>query len=709
MRTKLVTALAVVGALSLGGGFINSAWPQAASGDVLVKTAEPVDLSSAAGEVTARLSPQLIQKIGKGGESVRLVGSARGVKAGAGSQSTIGQIVWNGVTADVNGRKRVAPLDKPLTSQFVTRATTVPSGTDVKAAGDEAAIIAAARKLFDVPAEETRKADSEKKETRPKNAAPVGGGGSSNDLAANGYQPAPAVMKPEKVELPTAYGTTTEGCMPRVDEAQGVVILQARQTTTTGGVVSSAGACSDTMDRYNIQKSYASCGDRLDTAARKAYAQFRKYWTDDQGRTSYLGDCVDDRETVFDMTDDVAACSYDVDFSGMMAFERAELVYTNRSNQRVLVEGCQRTAKAGLPVTKSVDGCTFRHDFTAHVSYQKKKMVYTDPNNAVVAVTECADDPQETYAHVDVRNVCSDLVDQASGKAWPQRRWQIQPPTGALWISECEPVQESATDLVATVEGCESIFFHYIDAGQSFGAQRFYYSFDGATRTYVTGCEQSTVAYPHQTEIQGYEYHDPEKYGLPKTALYINTGVGRVDVSPAQVRAGAAHLPYIYVRQTTAALPDQKYWEGCNAYAPTALTDVYKRPDNTEVSYAVGAGTPTGPVDECSRVTQTQTVYAYTNGAGYPTHFWIGFNGASLIRWPLSGAGNAAIGQGYNMCSGGSSRSPVSATFTHFLQNQSRVVTTYPNDGGTTYSAWSNVGAAYAQSNFSCTEIFDAS
>lgn len=685
--------------------------PQVAPGaaETTVKTVENLDLADPTpNPVTARLGNRITARIGKGGDSVRLVGTARGVKSGAGSQATIGQVVWNGVQADVNGRKRQAPLDKPLLSSFVLRSTSVPSGTDVKATGDLDGLVAAAKRLFDVPVEEARKAENDKKEPKQR-TAPVGGGGSSNDMAAQ-YQPLPPPpAKAEAPELPTATGITTEGCTPRVDEAQGVVIVQSRVATSTGGVVTVQGACSDSEVRYMIQKSYASCSDRLDVAARKAYAQLRKYWTDDQGRTSFLGDCVDDPETTFDLTEDVAACANEVDMRAMMAFERAELVYTDRQNQRVMVEACRRTGAAGLAVARTAAGCTFRHDFRGHVSYQQRKFVYTNAGGSVVTVAECSDDTAEAYAHSDVRNVCADLVNQGAAKAFPQRRWQIVPPAGPLWISECEPVADESTSLVATVEGCESVFYHNLSAGQSFGANRHYYSWDGgATRTYVNNCQQSTVSFQHQSEIQGYEYHDPEKYGLAKAAIYIMPPIGRVDVSAAQVREGAAQIPYTFARTTTIPKADQKYWEACNAYTPTEITDYYKRPDATEAAYVKGPGASVGPVDECTRVTETRTVYVYTVGSGSPQRFTLWVNQVSPTSWPLTGPGTAAIGPQYNSCTGGSSRTPSSATFQHYSQNQSRVKTTYPNGSSVTYSSWSSSGAALVAFTFGCTEDYDA-
>lgn len=665
---------------------------------VTVAGLELIELSPTS--LTARLSPQLAARIGKNGDLVRLVGSSRASKSAAASQTLIGQIVWTGVQAEINNRRRQVPLDKPLTSAFAVRMSSLPAGTAIKAAGDIEGLIAAARRLFDLAVEDPRKADAEKQKRAPANS--VGGGGSRNELAES-YRPLPPPAVATKApDLPVVTGLTRDGCAARVDAAQGVVIVQSRTETSQGGTITSQGPCTDSEIRYAIQKSYASCTDRIDVPARKALAQVRRFYADEEGRTIYLSDCVDDPENEFKLVEDAGNCTYDVDLAAMMAFARSELVYTNRQNQRVLVEACHRYATVGLPVSRTADGCTFRHDFQAKISYQQKRFVYTNPNHAVSIVAECSDDENELYPHVEIRNACANLVDEGAKRAFPQRRWRIVPPAGPLWISECEPVSAEGSDIVATVVGCESVYFHSVAAGQSFGAERHYYSFDGgATRTYITSCQQSTVAYPHISETQGYENHDPEKFAYARTAIYIDTPVGRVDVSPAQVREGAPQIAYIFSRQTIAAQPDRKFWEGCNAFVPTSLTDVFVRPDGSEALYAIGPGAISGPVDECARVTQTQSVYSQTritlNTQGHlrlcnpSLPPCIEANGPALNL----GAGWA----GYTSCITGAGHA---GAFVHMVQPQSRIATTYPNGVGTSYSAWSPTGAEQVAATYSC-------
>ena len=377
-----------------------------------------------------------------------------------------------------------------------------------------------------------------------------------------------------------------------------MVIVQSRQTKSEGGAVTPTGACTDSETRYPIQKSYSVCQDQVELAELKAYPQFRKYFVGESGETSYLGECEKDTAGFYAVTEDAKACTYQVNLEQMQARERAELVYTNKNNTRVVVRGCEATAKAALPIIESEGGCSLRHDFQAKVSYQQKKKTFTDHEGVLRVVSDCADVGQ-AMAHEDVRGVCADLVDNQAGKAYPQRRWRITPSSGPLFITECTPVAEEATGLAATVEGCESVFFHNVSAGQSFGANRWFYQFTNGVKTFVTGCQQSTQTFTHQSEIQGYENYDVGKYALPKTAIYINSPVGRVDVSAAQVRDGAAQIAYSFKEQKTVSLPEAATYDGCNKYVPSALSDIYKRPDGSEAIYPVGPGPTTGPTNVC--------------------------------------------------------------------------------------------------------------
>jgi hypothetical protein len=295
-----------------------------------------------------------------------------------------------------------------------------------------------------------------------------------------------------------------------------------------------------------------------------------------------------------------------------MAQEQGQLYYLDRLSARVMVRDCAPTTTAPIAVTPNTAACTLRTDFTNMIAIQQEAWQFTDQAGSVHKVTSCVDSTI-TYPITNIYGVCPDLVMSDKSAAFKQVRSQISPPSGAQYLTDCSPSQSAGDEVTpaTTVSGCETTFFNYIDQGQSYGAWRWFYQFAGGSPVYITSCLQSTTVYPQQVEIQGYLYNDPQKTAQPKTDIYINTPVGRVDVSPAQVRPGAANVAYLYERTANTARPSSMYWVGCEAYQPTDKTDTYQRPDLTEVSYLVGPGPVVDMGDQCTRTIQYQTVYAY--------------------------------------------------------------------------------------------------
>jgi hypothetical protein len=254
-----------------------------------------------------------------------------------------------------------------------------------------------------------------------------------------------------------------------------------------------------------------------------------------------------------------------------------------------------------------------------------------------------------------------------------------------------------------TTAGCESTFYHYIDAAQSFGAHRFYYQWSGEPPVYLTSCQQSPTVYPHKVEQQGWQYDDPAKSAKAKTAIYITPPIGRVDVSAAQVRSGAVAVAYVYARSAETARPGSKYWVGCHAYQPTDRSDVYRRPDGTEVAFAIGPGTTAYLGDECIYTTESRIIYGYSTVTS-PLALDSGssFVGLSPGAQYSGGPYTEPHWAGYVACG-----NPPS-TVTDYNAQQIRTRIVYPNNAGTTYTAWSTSGYSvrasktFASINGSC-------
>lgn len=447
----------------------------------------------------------------------------------------------------------------------------------------------------------------------------------------------------------------------------------------------------DPNSLHIIQKDYTSCTDKVDLADLKAFAQYQLYYTDSAGKNQYVNKLCQPDTAAFPIQADASACHYAVDIAHLTAQEQAELYYMNRLAVRVKVQDCSPDATAPVPVTQTADGCVMRDDLVNHVSIQQKKYVFTDAEGTVEDASPCQDS-SETYQMTAVYGVCADLVLSDNSAAFKQIRWQVSPPSGTRYVTDCEPSQSSGdeTTVQATTNGCETTFFNYIDQMQSVGAQRFYYEWDGGSPIYVTACLQSSVVYPMQSEIQGYAYNDPQKTAQPKTALYIMPPVGRVDVSPAQVRAGAADIAYTFEKTTVSGLPNQIYYQGCEEYEPTNSVDYYLRPDKTEVSYVTGPGPTSDLGDHCVRTTENQTAFGYQN-LSYPAELWdrtgnVGCQG-NFTRLAAGAHPECGYPQ-YQMCSTSETGASITVTVVDF--NQQRVATKYP-DGSVTYSPWQTI------------------
>jgi hypothetical protein len=364
---------------------------------------------------------------------------------------------------------------------------------------------------------------------------------------------------------------------------------------------------------------------------------------------------------------------------------------------RIMVRDCAPTAKAPIPVTPNTAACSLRTDFTNKIAIQQEAWQFTDTLGTVHNVTSCVDSTI-TYAMSTIYGVCPDLVLSDRSAAFKQVRSQITGPSGPQYLTDCAPSQDAADEATptTTVAGCETIFFNYLDQGQSYGAWRYFYQFAGGSPVYLTSCLQSTTVYPQQTEIQGYLYNDPAKTAQPKTAIYIMPPVGRVDVSPAQVRTGAANVAYRFERETNNARPSSIFWVGCEAWQPTDLTDTYLRPDNTEVSYLIGAGPNVDMGDQCTRTTQYQTVYAYASvdQQGY-------LYGPAIPNGVYAYPGNV----NYGSITGCLTQVlGATMTVTNYYQQQARTVTTLPAgaSGTSSYGAWANNGGTINGGSVSC-------
>src|SRR5260221_4229331 len=461
-------------------------------------------------------------------------------------------------------------------------------------------------------------------------------------------------------------------CPARVNEAAGFAedIYKLFYTNATGRV--DVGQCTPDPNRlYVIKDDFTSCPDKVDLPNLVAYAQFTTYYLDVAGVKHPVNQQCQPQADAFKINTDITVCPYAVDMSQHTAQEQGQLYYLDRLSARIMVRDCAATTTPAVTVTSNTAACALRADYTALVAIQQEAWQYVDAKGSVQNVTSCTDSTI-TYPITPVYGACPDLVLSDRSAAFKQVRMQVTTLKGPQYLTDCEPSQTPGDEAIAstTVTGCETTFFTYVSQAQSFGSWRYFYQFTGSAPVYLTSCLQSTTAYPIQSEIQGYAYNDPQKTAQPKTALYIMPPGGRVDVSAAQVRDGAASVAYTFLRTTNNGRVGAIYWVGCEAYQPTDQTDTYARPDATPVSYVIGAGPTADMDDQCTRTTQYQTIYAYSIGGG----------SAGFVYGPNQPNGEAIYAGAYGydgpMTSCASRQPRGSMTVTNYHQQQARTVTT---------------------------------
>jgi len=476
------------------------------------------------------------------------------------------------------------------------------------------------------------------------------GSGSDGDLSEFEL---PETIEAAAAEAEVIVGTTYEGCSPLIDLANDVVTLQT-QLTQNG---SPDGNCSNSGETFSLQKSYSGCGEQVNEASRVAYPMYKRFWTKDgssqfvdtecqidmnqryEFKKSYSGctddvdrtagmayarfrnyyvdgsgttqmvdaDCQRDEEAAFALTEDRASCLWNADYSTMVATPQAELVYTDRLGQRNVVDSCAVTTAMqvlSVPIVEDASRCSYRHDYTAGVSYSQSEMTYTRDDGVEIIGQACSDDGV-TFAHQTDTEICDATTDLTAYTAIP--RYQLYITTGdnqAEYISNCTPDTENAVALTKTGSGCETTFFHNVSAGQSNGAARFYHTLNGSPE-YVTTCEQDTdVTYAHEESTVSWQHNDVTRSSQPLTRLYFNApGVGEVEVSSAQVRAGAPDVGYT-LSTTEVRATGTTYTDGsCDKYTENANFDVWLRADNTEFEEQKSVAASTGPTNACAVTT----------------------------------------------------------------------------------------------------------
>lgn len=545
----------------------------------------------------------------------------------------IGQVVLAGV--EKNGKVEALPAES-FAGQFdLPKAAQLDPAAPVVVQGDAAALLAALNRLKNLsPKVAAAPVEPPQTKDNNRNAQQSSGGVKENSQAAAYRTPEPLAVAQE---LPEGVRVTEAGCSVRIDVAQLKAVQQSRTETTKGGAVVSESACSDSETSFPLQKSYSVCSDAVDLTARTATAQYVLFYTDAGGARQEVAECVPDAERVFPIAENLTACTVSLDYAANKAIPQASLIYRNVNNVEVQVRGCQASeTKPAVAMTATTNGCTIRHDFAAGKSYQQETRSYL-LDGITYQAGGCSDNGTE-YAHSKIYKdqagafVCSPVVDMTGKTVTVQSRIGITVGGIGQYIGECTPDAGGPLGLVATVEGCElpSTWDHDLNAGVSYGKERYYYTF-GGVREYATQCQRSAAVYNHQLEATGWQAQDGQLFAYPLNTVYISPASGRYDVVTNEVLPGAVQMPYELTGTTTRQTAEVTY-EGCNKYVATEQVENWKRPDTTIYQKVIGPGVAVGPSNACS----VAVSWAARTGASYASKSYNSSADRTYCTWNCS-------------------------------------------------------------------------
>lgn len=412
-----------------------------------------------------------------------------------------------------------------------------------------------------------------------------------------------------------------DACGIHQDTEAGLMVQWGRvEYTDRDGTLQIVTECAPTNKTYEIQRSYSVCDDKVDLQNGVVHPQYRRYWMDPAGNMKFLdGNCIVDPDQSFEIVENAQSCTPTVNIADLEAIINTRLVYINRDNQQVMVRDCG-ASQPPQTVAMYMErlGCTYRQDPAGQQAIGQMKAVY-EWNGALVTSSGCID-TDERFPYQRYRGLCPNIEDLDARLVTPQYMlgfvgWD----NDTHYVSQCIPDQSAAVAI--NKERCASNFVHNMGGSITYGtAINYYIDPYTSVRKNLTGCVQNNdESYQHQTEIQGYNNYDQYLYSRPKTAIYVQTQDGRVDLSPATERPGAPNIAYTYLSQQD--IPNgQVYYDTCQQYEKTTRQASYRRSDGTTYVRTIGEGAVVDRGNACQVSSFNEPINAevwpvYYNGA----------------------------------------------------------------------------------------------
>lgn len=628
MRFKCVAAaIAVLSFLSVPASAQTATPPALAETDhiavpvwptsiIALPETEPVPASFSLGKIDG-IAPELLS-------GVTAKGFARKVSV---DQESVGQVL---VVSVAKGDREETISVEGMTAQFDATETSelFPEKT-VEVQGSKAALIAALQRLATPLEKDADKPD----QTDTVSENPVSGGSTSNDEASAYKAPAITPTTAREDDEPVVdIRISTDGCSVRIDTAQGKAFQQSKEQTFSDGALSGESQCTDSEVSFVLKQSYLACPDDIvDLPAMTAWPQYSLYYTDDAGENHSVGECTKDEEAPYAIIENESQCPIFLDFATSQAVPQAALVYTNRNNSVQQARSCDTsTTSAPLPMSESTDNCSLRHDYGAGISSELSMWTYVK-GGVTYQAAPCADNGR-TFTHEKIYTdsaggyVCAPITNLDAKTVTLQSRKRITVDGVPQFITECTP-DTTAQAILATTDGCmdPSKWTHDLDAGISYGQERFYYSKANGTREYVTTCQTSSVTYTHNQTTTGYQHHDGQLWSYALSTVTISVNGNNHTVASSEVLPGAQQM--VYLLEGTVDQPSgTASYDGCDAYRETTRYERWARPDDTEYLKAIGAGTPEGPINVCVKT----VVQSESRQTG---NWWTTATGSTCLLW----------------------------------------------------------------------------
>lgn len=257
---------------------------------------------------------------------------------------------------------------------------------------------------------------------------------------------------------------------------------------------------------------WSSCAPRVDQAAGLVYLQAQQITTDSNGNVVKTGSCEDHGGTV-PIEKDYSSCSYSYDFKDAKAYAQYT-TYATINGQKMDISGCTIDTNKYVPLKTTYTGCGVQFDFANKVGIQQQQYYYIDSSGKTQDVGDCQNS-SVTYPLTQTVDTCTPVVDSTNNLVFPQVRWEYTGNDGTVqYATQCEP--ESSTGTAIKYQYCSPKYDPDWDTSIVYVMQKGYYVGPDGTDHYITSCERDpNVSYPMK--------HDETKCGVTDDDAKLQT------------------------------------------------------------------------------------------------------------------------------------------------------------------------------------------